>query len=133
MDIDSFEIGEDEEDISVVWFQQGVPEAFKLFFFQYYPELFRWARVFVQDKLTTQRVCMDAFFLCYDRRADLSSDEKIKSFLYQAVRNNCIDHARWLADHANAGKKEPAPVPPPATLPPEIVQDLFDFAAVGLR
>ncbi|HEY6901533.1 MAG TPA: hypothetical protein VI233_12855 [Puia sp.] len=131
--MDSYEIGEDEEDISVVWFQQGVPEAFKLFFFQYYPELFRFARVLVQDRLTTQRLCMDAFFLCFDRRADLSSDEKIKSFLYLAVRNNCMDHIRWMTDPANADKPEPAPIPPPAALPRDIVRDLFEFAAVGLR
>ena len=122
----------DEEDVSILWFQQGVPEAFKVFFFQYYPELFSFSVLLVHDRLAAQKVSMDAFFLCWERRTQFTSDEKIRAFLYLAVRNNSMD---YLRERANPGATQPPNLEstPPSSLPDYIVKDIYAYAAVGLR
>lgn len=127
--IDSYQPGEEDE--SVLLFRQGVPEAFKVFFFQYFPDLFTFAQSIVHKPVLAHKVSIDAFFLCWQRREDLTSDEKIRAFLYLAVRNNCMDHLRSLANPDNGGK-EIMPDPPPDSLPPYILRDIYAFAAVGL-
>lgn len=121
----------DEDDLSVLWFQQGVPEAFKVFFFQYYPELFSFALLLVHDPSAAYQLSIDAFFLCWERRTDLTSDQQIKAFVYLATRNNCMDHLRRIADPAVTDKTVPVSAPP-ASLPSHILRDIYAFAAVGL-
>jgi DNA-directed RNA polymerase specialized sigma24 family protein len=122
----------DEDDPSVLWFQQGVPEAFKVFFFQYYPELFAFAKLLVNDGPAAYQLSIDAFFLCWSRRTDFTSDEKIKAFIYLATRNNCMDHLRRFADPALTDKIVLAG-PVPDSLPSHILTDIYAYAAVGLR
>jgi len=122
----------DEEDISILWFQQGVPEAFKVFFFQYYPELFAFSLLLVHDRLVSQKVSMDAFFLCWERRTQFTSDKKIKAFLYLAIRNNCMDYFRAKAN-PDATQSPSLESTPPSSLPDYIVKDIYAYAAVGLR
>jgi DNA-directed RNA polymerase specialized sigma24 family protein len=121
-----------EEDPSVLWFQQGIPEAFKVFFFQYYPELFAFAKSFTGDGPAAYQLSIDAFFLCWSRRTEFTSDEKIKAFIYLATRNNCMDHLRRIADPAVTDKTALAG-PVPDSLPPDILTDIYAYAAVGLR
>ena len=122
----------DEEDISVTYFRQGLPEAFKVFFFQYYPELFSFAHLLTRDAPAAYQLSLDAFFLCWQRREDFTSDQRIKAFLYLATRNNCIDHVRRITDPDIADKTAPVG-PVPDTLPPYIVREIYAFAAVGLK
>jgi len=122
----------DEEDISVTYFRQGLPEAFKVFFFQYYPELFSFAFLLVRDAPAAYQLSLDAFFLCWQRRADFTSDEKIKTFVFLTTRNSCMDHLRRIADPAVTDKTVSASVPPD-TLPPYIMREIYAFASVGLK
>lgn len=122
----------DEDDPSVLWFRQGVPEAFKAFFFQYYPELFTFANVLVDDAPAAYQLSIDAFFLCWQRRTGLTSDDKIKAFLYLATRNNCLDHLRRVADSSLTDKTVVAG-PVPDSLPQFILSDIYAYAAVGLK
>lgn len=122
----------DEEDISITWFRQGLPEAFKAFFFLYYPELFSFAFLLVRDAPAAWQLSLDAFFLCWQRRADFTDDEKIKAFLYLTTRNGCMDHLRRIADPAVTDRTVPAG-PPPDSIPPAILQEVYAFASVGLK
>ncbi len=122
----------DEDDPSVVWFQQGVPEAFQVFFFQYYPELFAFAKLLVNDGPAAYKLSIDAFFLCWCRRTEFTSDEKIKAFVYLATRNNCMDHLRRIAD-PDVSDKTVLTGPVPDSLPEYILREVYAYAAVGLR
>jgi DNA-directed RNA polymerase specialized sigma24 family protein len=122
----------DEEDISITWFRQGLPEAFKAFFFLYYPELFSFAFLLVRDAPAAYQLSLDAFFLCWQRRADFTDDEKIKAFLYLTTRNSCMDHLRHIADPAVTDRTVPAG-PPPDSIPPAILREVYAFASVGLK
>jgi DNA-directed RNA polymerase specialized sigma24 family protein len=86
----------------------------------------------VNDAPAAYQLSIDAFFLCWERRTEFTSDEKIKAFIYLATRNNCMDHLRRIADPAITDKTAPANLPP-ASLPAYILRDVYAYAAVGLR
>ena len=119
-----------EQDLCVLYLQQGLPEAFKIFFFTYYPELFHFAMAFVHDRDIARIMGMEAFWLLWERRADFDQDKKIKTFLYLSVRNNCLNYLKAMAGPAAADHKTPMENIP-ASLPRDILQDIFDFAAAA--
>lgn len=124
-----------EQDLCVLYLQQGVPEAFKILFFTYYPELFHFAVAFVHDRDAAQQAGMAAFWLLWERRVEFDSDKKIKTFLFMAVRNSCLYYMRDMAaaggkrPEADGQKEHAANIP--ASLPKNILQDIFDFAAAA--
>jgi DNA-directed RNA polymerase specialized sigma24 family protein len=115
-----------ERDYTLLYLRHGVPEAFKVFFFEYYDELGSFAQLLLQDQAMARRVTIQAFFLFWERRKDFDSAKKIKAFLYLAVRNQCMQQLKTA---------EPDPVDGivvdeiPSSLPPELLSELFAFAA----
>ena len=115
-----------ERDYTLLYLRHGVPEAFKVFFFEYYDELGSFAQLLLQDHAMARRVTIHAFFLLWERRKDFDSAKKIKAFLYLAVRNQCMQQLK---------APEPDPVNGivvdeiPSSLPPALLSELFAFAA----
>jgi DNA-directed RNA polymerase specialized sigma24 family protein len=71
---------------------------------------------------------MEAFFLLWNRRKDFDSAKKIKAFLYLAVRNNCMQQLRSaVPSYGTTGSATVDAIP--ASLPPELLGELFAFAA----
>jgi DNA-directed RNA polymerase specialized sigma24 family protein len=137
----------EERDYPILYLRHGIPEAFKVFFFEYYSELFSFAQMLLQRRGIARKVTMDAFFLLWDRRTDFDSAKKIKAFLYLAVRNKCIQQLRapvngtgeTPAVEAVAGRapvngtgETPAVEAVAASLPPELLRELFAFAATAV-
>ncbi len=112
-----------EQDLPVLHLQLGSPEAFKVLFFQYYPELLSFALMCLQDQdhLVAHRVTLEAFFLLWERHTEFDREKTIKAFLYLAVRNKCLHEARSRT-HTNA-----LPVTPPSSLPQDILSDIFAY------
>jgi DNA-directed RNA polymerase specialized sigma24 family protein len=115
-----------ERDYSILYLRHGIPEAFKVFFFEYYSELFSFSQMLVQHPALARRMTIEAFFLLWDKCADFDSAKKIKAFLYLAVRNKCIQQLRGPVPVAGGSSLEDAI---PASLPPELLRELFAFAA----
>lgn len=117
-------------DLTLDHFRQGVPEAFKMLFFEYYPEFFSFSSMLVQNRGVAQKVTMEIFFLLWNRRADFRDEKKIKAFLYLAARNRCLqqlrahpdDLHRWVPDATRINVV-------PGALPAEILREVFSFAA----
>jgi len=109
-----------EKDYPVLYLRRGIPEAFKVFFFEYYSEIFSFSSMLMQRRALAHRMTMEAFFLLWEKRRDFDSAKTIKSFLYLAVRNKCILHLRSAVP--------PAAEAIPATLPPELLRELLAFA-----
>ncbi|WP_431217423.1 hypothetical protein ACQ86N_14715 [Puia sp. P3] len=65
----------------------------------------------MRDAPAAYQLSLDAFFLCWQRRADFTDDEKIKAFLYLTTRNACMDQLRRIADPAVTDKTVPAGAP----------------------
>jgi len=115
-----------ERDYALLYLRHGIPEAFKVFFCEFYDELCSFAQLLLQHPATARRVTIQAFFLLWDRRKDFDSAKKIKAFLYLAVRNNCMPQLK-TADTDDAGAIIVDEIP--SSLPPELLRELFAFAA----
>jgi RNA polymerase sigma-70 factor (ECF subfamily) len=109
-------------------FRQGSPEAFKMLFFEHYPELFSFSSMLLQHRAVAQKVTMEIFFLLWNRRADLDDAKRIKAFLYLAARNRCLQQLRSYPDHRPVAEAARIDVIP-GSLPAEIIRDVFSFAA----
>jgi len=114
-----------ERDYSILYLRHGIPEAFKVFFFEYYSELFSFSQMLVQHRSLASRLTIEAFFLLWDKRTDFDSAKKIKAFLYLAVRNKCIQQLRAPVPGGGLSLENATP----ALLPPELLRELFAFAA----
>jgi len=112
-----------ERDFSVQYLRHGIPEAFKVFFFEYYSELFSFSQMLLHDRVAARRITMEAFFLLWDKRSGFDSAKTIKAFLYLTVRNKCLCYLKASGD---ASQDEEVI---PASLPPELLRQLFAFAA----
>jgi DNA-directed RNA polymerase specialized sigma24 family protein len=126
--------GEDVEqkDFSVVELQQGGPDAFKVFFFQYYPEFLSFSILFLQDRAAADIITFEAFFLLWDRHAEFDTEKKIKAFLYLTVRNKGLRYMKGLSTAARSGESvrgDGVPAGIPSSLPRDILQDIFAYAA----
>jgi DNA-directed RNA polymerase specialized sigma24 family protein len=86
----------EQKDFSIVELQQGGPDAFKVLFFQYYPEFLSFSILFLQDRAVAGIITFEVFFQLWERRAEFDSEKKIKAFLYLAVRNKCL---RYMKGH----------------------------------
>jgi len=118
----------EEVDFSILHLRKGVPEAFKILFFQYYPEFFSFADMFLQDRLSAKNVTMEALFLLWKKHADFENEKNIKAFLYLTVRNHCLNFIRYLQTNRDGGEYRPSGITAPL-LPDAILQDIYHFAA----
>ena len=120
----------DEQDFSILHLREGDPEAFKILFFQYYPEFFSFAGMLLQDRVSAKNVTMEALFLLWKKHADFSNEKNIKAFLYLTVRNHCMNFIRHLQRQPDAGEYHPAAITSPL-LPDPILQDIYHFTAIS--
>ena len=115
-----------ERDYPILYLRHGFPEAFKVFFFEYYSELFSFSQMLLPHRATARRVTIEAFFLLWDKRAGFDSARSIKAFLYLAIRNKCLQQLKTpVAETGSSSLTEGAP----DSLPPELLRELFAFAA----
>ena len=118
----------EEVDFSILHLRRGVPEAFKILFFQYYPEFFSFADMLLQDRLSAKNVTMEALFLLWKKHADFENEKNIKAFLYLTVRNHCLNFIRYLQKNPEGGEYRPSGITAPL-LPDTILQDIYHFTA----
>jgi DNA-directed RNA polymerase specialized sigma24 family protein len=115
-------------DFTLHYFRKGSPEAFKMLFFEHYPELFSFSSMLLQHRTVAQKVTMEIFFLLWNRRADFDDGKRIKAFLYLAARNRCLQQLRAYPDHRPVDEAAKIDVIP-GSLPADILRDVFSFAA----
>jgi DNA-directed RNA polymerase specialized sigma24 family protein len=113
-----------ERDYSVLYLRHGFPEAFKVFFFEYYSELFSFSQMLLQHRVAARDITMEAFLLLWDRRTGFDSAKTIKAFLYLTVRNKCLQQLKAPADPSSPAE------PIPASLPAGLLRELVAFAAM---
>ncbi len=57
----------DDRDACILYFSRGVPEAFKVIFFEHYSEFFSFSMMLLQQRQEARQVTMEAFFLLWNR------------------------------------------------------------------
>jgi RNA polymerase sigma-70 factor (ECF subfamily) len=70
-------------------------KAFEELYFKYHGRLVLFANKFTNDLKVSQDIVQDTFLKLWERE-DISSVESPKAYLFQAVRNGCLNHCRHL-------------------------------------
>jgi RNA polymerase sigma-70 factor, ECF subfamily len=69
-------------------------EAFEKVFHEYYNGLCHFAMRFVSEREDAEEVVQDTFVRLWERRAQLNIHHSIKSYLFQSVRNSCLNRIK---------------------------------------
>ena len=115
-------------DLTLFYFHKGSPEAFKMLFFEYYPEFFSFSMMLLQHRAVAQKVTMEIFFLLWNRHADFTDGKRIKAFLYLAARNRCLQQLKTYPGHQPVAEATKIDVIP-GSLSTDVLRDVFSFAA----
>jgi DNA-directed RNA polymerase specialized sigma24 family protein len=118
----------DDRDACIFYFSRGIPEAFKVIFFEHYSEFFSFSMMLLQQRQEALQVTMEAFFLLWNRRRDFDDGKRIKAFLYLALRNKCLQRLKSELEGRTRDTAVRMGVIP-TSLPTEILRDVFAFAA----
>jgi RNA polymerase sigma-70 factor, ECF subfamily len=71
--------------------QQGNENAFEMIFREHYEQLCRYAHSFLGDKDEAEEVVQASFIGVWEKRTALNITESIKAYLFQMVRNRCLN------------------------------------------
>jgi RNA polymerase sigma-70 factor (ECF subfamily) len=80
----------------------GSESAIEMLFKTFYQPLCQYAYSFLRDKDEAEEVVQSAFVNIWDRREELTIQTSVKSYLYRAVRNACLNvikHERVKKEH----------------------------------
>ena len=75
-------------------FQMGEGNSFDFFFRQYYIPLSFFANSILHNEEESKDIVQDCFVKLWDSQTIKERSETVKSFLYTAVRNKCVDVLR---------------------------------------
>lgn len=71
--------------------QAGKEHAFRELFYLYFSEMVHWAHQFVQDEGIAKDMAQDVFVKLWDQRVRLKVRGKLRPYLLQSTRNNCLN------------------------------------------
>ncbi len=83
-------------------------KAFETIFNTYYASLCLFASQFLGDDAKAEEIVQDLFVNLWSKRARLQIDRSLKSYLFQAVKNHClnwIQHTKVREKHAESVKE----------------------------
>ena len=87
------------EQIRIEAIRAGNPSIFQVIFNEYYPVLTVFARKFLADHDMAKEVVQDMFVQFYEKRESLNIQTSLKSYLYQSVRNGCLNMIKQDKTH----------------------------------
>jgi len=82
----------DTKSISLSGLKRKNIKAFEVLFFKYHGRLVLFANKFTGDLRISQDLVQDAFLKLWEKPEIISSIESPKAYLFQAVRNSCLNH-----------------------------------------
>lgn len=74
--------------------QSGQTIAFEMLFKTYYQPLCRYANSFLKDPDETEEIVQAAFIGLWEKRKTISIESSLKSYLYRAIRNSCLNQLK---------------------------------------
>jgi RNA polymerase sigma-70 factor (ECF subfamily) len=69
-------------------------QAFEILYQQYFLSVFRFANRFVNDRAAAEDITTESFVKLWNKRNDFDVNEKLKSFLFVATKNACLNYLR---------------------------------------
>lgn len=83
-----------EQNDSLTLFKQGNEYAFQCYYEQYYHALCLWVLRMIRDEREMHDMVQEAFVTLWQNRGTIESELHLKMFLYQVVRNRCINYLK---------------------------------------
>lgn len=83
--------------------REGDQTAFEMIFKEYYQALCRYANSFLNDREEAEEVVQGSFIGIWEKRSALYITTSLKAYLYQAIRNRCLNvikHEKVKQQHA---------------------------------
>ncbi len=100
---------ESQEKYNIEGLRSGRESAYRQLFEQYYQKLVVFANKYLED-LDSARDIVQEFYLClYESRHSISIQTSLKSYLYSAVKNRCLNqvkHEQIKEKHRNMSRSE---------------------------
>lgn len=115
---------------------RGSEAAFKALFFEFYPHLCSAALSIVGSRSRARDVVQDVFLKLWKRKAEWEVHTSLKVYLYQAVRNEALNHAQKEKSHRKlkqrfaesvSGSQEIVEVAQSAEQDPELVTLIWEI------
>ncbi len=69
-------------------------QQFEQLFRSHFAYLCNYALQYVEDRDTAQEICQQVFIRLWEKRAEMDPQQSIKSYLFTAVRNRCLNYIR---------------------------------------
>lgn len=104
------------EDELLAHFRGGDEKALKVIFNSFYNRLCLFTTQFTNNSDSAEEIAVDAFHKLWERRAEFSSVQSLKGFLYVCARNaalNCVDKEQRRSKKIFAMFRETEPVEEP--------------------
>lgn len=74
--------------------QSGQTPAFEMLFKTYYKPLCRYANTYLKDPDGAEEIVQGAFIGLWEKRKAITIETSLKSYLYRAVRNSCLNELK---------------------------------------
>lgn len=74
-------------------------KVYEALFTKYYPQIVRFAEGYLFDKQACEDIAQNIFIYFWEKAARINLDVSIKAYLFESVRNRCINHLRDLHIH----------------------------------
>ena len=75
--------------------KQGINKVeFEQLFKSHYAHLCNFARQYVHDEDSAQDICQKVFVKLWEKRGHMDPRQSLKSYLFTAVKNRCLNHIR---------------------------------------
>ena len=100
---------ESEERYIIEGLRSGRESAYRQIFEQYYQRLVVFSHRYLEDQESARDVVQDLFVDLYDSRQSISIETSLKSYLYSAVKNRCLNqvkHEQVKEKHRNKSRSE---------------------------
>jgi len=85
------------DQLNIRHINRGKKNVFKDLFDHYFSALAAFGYKYIPDPPIVEDMVQEAFIACWEKRADFSHINALKSFLYTSVRNKCLNHLKHQA------------------------------------
>lgn len=83
-----------EDSLLIEQFCEGNLKSYETLYKKYYKALVVYAKQFVKDLHVSEDITQDTFIAIYEKQSNLEIRTSFKSFMYTAVRNNCLNYLK---------------------------------------
>ncbi len=86
--------------------KQGKEKTFRAVFITYFEPLEVFANTYIGNKEISKDLVQDVFYNLWKKRSSLPERINLKAYLYQATRNNCLNHLKRIKVQSKYEERE---------------------------